>query len=173
MCWKFWRKNKASDWLCLIEDAVKILKREEGWRRYIYDDATGAPLLKGMTLQGNATVGWGFTWLPNEAVPHDMWLRFPKWADMGLALHVKKIVEDSLPRFGEYLPHLNHAQIVVLVCMIYQLGVQSTLSFKRMWRAALEDDFREMGVQMMDSLWHEQTPERCERMAKIMERGKL
>jgi len=168
-----WRKKKMSDWLSITHDAVKILKGEEGWRGYIYDDYDGNRIETGQTVTGTPTAMYGMTQFLNDRVPQEIFLQFPRWGDMGLALYVKKIIEYDLLRFTELLTHLNHARLVVLICMIYQLGFSGVLGFHRMLEAILAEDWDKAAAEMIDSKWHQQTAGRAERMAEIMRKGKL
>lgn len=59
----------------------------------------------------------------------------------------------------------------VIVCMAYQLGTQGVANFKKMIAAIEDRDYAEAAAQMLDSGWHKQTPERCERMARMMRTG--
>lgn len=40
----------------MLEDQ---LERQESYRRFVYDDATGQEIVPGYTVQGNPTIGYG------------------------------------------------------------------------------------------------------------------
>ena len=162
------------NWKTIIKEATRILKREEGWRGYIYDDIDGHRLEKGQLVRGTPTVGYGFTLLINDPVPQEIYEMFPRWGDMGVALHVKKIIDYDLQRFYVYLPHLNEARLVVLICMVYQLGFTGVLGFTNMVKAIIDEDWDKVADEMLDSKWaREDSPARAERMAVTMRKGKL
>ena len=58
-----------------------------------------------------------------------------------------------------------------IICeMIYQLGGNGVSKFKNMWKALREDppNYFEAHVQMLDSRWYKQTPNRAGEMAEHM-----
>jgi lysozyme len=59
----------------------------------------------------------------------------------------------------------------VIVCMLHQLGAKGVSGFRKMLEAMERKDYAEAAQQMLNSVWHGQTPERCERMAQIMKIG--
>jgi lysozyme len=71
----------------------------------------------------------------------------------------------------EWFATLDDARQGVIVCMAFQLGVNGVANFKKMIAAIEVSDWSEAAKQMKDSAWHEQTPQRCERMAEIMRTG--
>ena len=174
------RKSKLSkeaitmDWKTIVYQAVKILRAEEGWRGYIYDDYDGKRIEQGQLVKGYPTAMYGMTHFYNDLVPEEIRSMFPKWGDMGLAVYTKKIIDYDLLRFTQYLPHLNTARLVVLVCLIYQLGSSGVLGFQQMLQAILDDDWDEVAKEGLDSKWAKKdSPERAQRMMEIMRRGTL
>ncbi len=59
----------------------------------------------------------------------------------------------------------------VIVCMAFQLGTEGVAKFRRMIAGLKIRDYITASIEMQDSTWHKQTPERCERMAKMMRSG--
>jgi lysozyme len=59
----------------------------------------------------------------------------------------------------------------VIIEMIFQLGFTGTSKFRQFIAAIKKDDWGEASEQMMDSRWHDQTPERCEELAEIFRLG--
>jgi lysozyme len=59
----------------------------------------------------------------------------------------------------------------VIVCMLHQLGAKGVSNFRKMIEALGRFDYEAAADEMLDSNWHKQTPERCERMATIMRTG--
>jgi lysozyme len=58
----------------------------------------------------------------------------------------------------------------VLVNMAFQMGQRGLSNFKNMKAAIEEQDFANTAVEMMDSRWASQTPERAERLKLRVER---
>jgi lysozyme len=68
-------------------------------------------------------------------------------------------------------PHLNRARRGVLVEMVFQMGVHGVSKFRKFLAAALEADWQAAHDEMLDSRWHDQTPERAQELARIFLRG--
>jgi GH24 family phage-related lysozyme (muramidase) len=62
-------------------------------------------------------------------------------------------------------------RLAVLFCMCYQLGYTGMCKFQRMTNAIFQHNHDKVADEMLDSNWHTQTPERCERLALIYRRG--
>lgn len=56
----------------------------------------------------------------------------------------------------------------ILFNMAYQLGVKGVLNFKNMIKALKDNDYKEASIQMLDSLWAKQTPNRAKRLSDRM-----
>lgn len=61
----------------------------------------------------------------------------------------------------------------LLLSMAYQLGVGGLLGFRRMLYALRDGDYGRASVDMLDSKWATQTPQRAERTADAMISGSL
>lgn len=59
----------------------------------------------------------------------------------------------------------------VIICMLHQLGARGVSGFRNMIDALSRRSYEAAADEMLDSAWHRQTPERCERMAQIMRSG--
>ena len=60
----------------------------------------------------------------------------------------------------------------VFVEMIFQLGPNGFIKFKKMIKAAKEGDYKKVSIEMMDSLWAIQTPRRARELREIVEGGR-
>ena len=58
----------------------------------------------------------------------------------------------------------------LIIEMIFQLGSAGVQKFRKMWEALKEDppNYKEASVQMLDSRWAKQTPNRAQEMAGHM-----
>ncbi len=74
--------------------------------------------------------------------------------------------DDMCKRFKEYL---SDAKILIIE-MVFQLGGNGVSKFPKMWQALQQDppDYAEASVQMLDSRWAKQTPNRAQEMADHM-----
>ena len=93
--------------------------------------------------------------------------------EMLLDLRLDKIINFDLLSFTAELPNLNDTRKIVLINMIYQLGLHGVKRFKNMLRAIRNGDFERASLEMLDSKWFKQTPNRCRRLAKIMKKGTI
>jgi len=123
-------------------------KESEGFRAVPYQDTEGV-----------WTFGHGFTRIEKDE------------ADVVLQMKLLKIIEGDLPIFAEEIGSLNEKRLMIFIEMIYQLGVAGVKKFKKFRKAILVDDWLECKAQMLDSRWHVQTTNRCEKLAKEFERG--
>jgi len=137
----------TSDFLKSLKSAIK---KSEGFRPDVYMDSEGVP-----------TIGYGFTRIEEDE------------ADLVLQLKLKKIIERDLLLFTKEIAQMNESRLMVFIEMLYQLGLQGVKGFKKMRQAVRDKDWKEVNKQMIDSKWHKQTPNRCRRLAAIMESGKL
>jgi len=126
----------------------KQLKEHEGFKGMPYDDSLGYP-----------TIGFG-TKLPLNEDEAELLLK-----------HRLKQKKDELIEAMPFVYNLPDDKQRVLYEMSYQLGVGGVLLFKRMWRALKSGDFESASIEMLDSKWAVQTPQRAKKLSEIM-RGK-
>jgi lysozyme len=90
---------------------------------------------------------------------------------------LRKRIQESINKLSTQKPlawsKCNEQRQAILVSMVYQLGFNGTLVFKKMWAAIEVGNFEEASKQMLDSLWAKQTPKRALRHAKTMKDGSL
>ena len=132
-------------------DVKRDIKLDEGWNPKPYK-----------CTEGIWTIGFGtnITRITREE------------GEALLDLRLDKIINHDLLSFTKELPNLNDARKTVLINMLYQLGLQGVKKFKRMRQAIVNKDFKRASIEMVDSKWHRQTPNRCRRLARVMETGK-
>lgn len=66
---------------------------------------------------------------------------------------------------------LDEFRKMILCEMCYQLGFKGLMAFKKMWRAIRDFDYETASREMLNSVWHHQTPVRCEYLARKMREG--
>lgn len=76
-------------------------------------------------------------------------------------------VLEALP----WASKLSEPRLGVLLNMAFQMGVSGLLQFKRTLGSIEDGQYGEAAVEMLDSLWAQQTPERATRLAKQMLTG--
>ena len=141
-----------------LDGLLETLRLDEGWRKYIYDDANGDPIVPGYTVVGHPTIGHGLCVergrgeLPLEI--GELWL--------------KHAVEARWKALVARLPWVEDQPVEVQLAlgnMAYQLGVEGLCGFKRML-AALEAGDREMAAKhALNSKWAKQVPARAQRVS--------
>jgi len=143
-------KEKAGETEKEEEELKKLLKQDEGFREKAYVEP----------ISGKIHIGHG---LNIEDVPfsEDLLLiefdrRFHK-AIKGLRLLV--------PDFD----NLSLARKKALVTMIYMLGAQGLMEFKKMLEAVNSGDWTKAAVEAEDSLWYVQAKARGKRTVRLLE----
>ena len=126
--------------------------RDEGFRSQVYLDHLGFP-----------TIGYG-TKISELDVSKE---EAERWLDAELDEK-----EERLRRIPQYV-HLSITRKNVIRSMAYQMGVQGTKNFKKMWEAITVEDYDEAATQMRDSRWWRDplTQARAGRMALRMSTG--
>ena len=109
---------------------------------------------------GYTTGGVGHKILPSEEVPttEKGWLKlYDQDFDKAVAAADEITPDDIHPTaFG------------IITEMIFQLGKQGCMNFKKLHKALAEKDHVEASMQMLDSKWRTQTKARCESLAELM-----
>ena len=109
--------------------------------------------------ENHLTVGYGFA-IKDLELDEDI-------CDMILERKVAKLVErleSNLP----YLPSLPKEVQDVLIEMAYQMGVSGLLKFKKTLMYIETKDYKDASVEMLDSRWAKQTPNRAKKLSDIM-----
>ena len=70
-----------------------------------------------------------------------------------------------------WMPRLSEPRQAVLIGMAFQMGIGGLLKFKRALGSIEDGQYAEAAVEMLESKWGNQTPERAYRMALQMETG--
>lgn len=135
-----------------------FISSEEGRRRLCYrDNAKGAYPTIGIGHKDGKLVPGVTTWT-NEQIDTTFDADFTR-AAVGIAA--------SFPAFQK----LDVVRQSVLVSMAFQMGVAGVLEFHHTLAAIAAGRWDEASHGMVSSEWHTQTPDRCERAAKMMRTG--
>lgn len=131
-----------------IEMATNQIIIDEGFVPYVYKDTLGI-----------YTIGHGLTYITEEESKNI----------------VKQRINESYEFINKELDKrnisLDEFRKSILLNMCFQLGHSGVLAFKDMWQSLGNMDYDGAANAMLDSLWHEQTKNRCERLAKWMRDG--
>ena len=139
-------------------DMNKLLeseKRHEGYKNHVYLDTLG-----------KRTVGVG------HLCVEDFWEDGKEYEEDFLMDILKKDLQQAIRQANlkcEGLKISDDAKIIIIE-MIFQLGGTGVSKFRKMWQALQQDppDYAEASVQMLDSRWAKQTPNRAKEMARLM-----
>lgn len=124
-----------------------FIKEEEGFREKPYLDTLGVP-----------TFGIGFTYITEEEAD---WILNKRLSEIETELRVKYRWYDNL----------NATRQDVMISMVYQLGFGGIAKFKKFIAAMERKDYDTAAVEMLDSLWARQTPNRAKRQADMIKNG--
>jgi lysozyme len=146
----------------MLSDLIREIKKEEGFRAQKYKDTLGFE-----------TVGYG-TKLPLNEIEKRL-VKDPenlteREADKLLQLRL----ESAMRELNEAKPIvriLSSNRKVVIYNMLYQLGFNGILKFKKMWLAIENGDYGGAADEMKDSRWYLQTPARAKRLINKMLEG--
>jgi len=136
---------------------VESVKKHEGYRDVVYRD----------TLN-KRTVGFG------HLCVEDHWEDGKKYDKEYLEKILKEDLQYAVNQGEGMCKDLKISDDAkfLIIEMIFQLGSAGVQKFRRMWSALEEDppNYFEAHVQMLDSRWAKQTPERATEMAEQMQK---
>jgi lysozyme len=134
-----------------IEQTKEAVKKEEGYRLETYK-----------CTEGHLTGGYGHKMLKGETPPtdHAGWLKIFE-RDFARAMTGADDLLMLCPNIHETARH-------IVVEMVYQMGAYGVSRFKKFLQALQDSDYKEASVQMLDSRWAKQTPNRANRMSERM-----
>jgi lysozyme len=138
----------------MMQKLIEQIKRHEGYRDHVYLDTLGNP-----------TCGWGHHLYNKSRINEVIAEEF-----------LKMDIADTLADFRrsiapEYRKVLNENRARVITNMIFNMGIQKVLGFRKMWEAIKIRDFDTAAKEMLDSRWADQVGNRAVELAKIMREG--
>lgn len=148
-----------------IYDSYSQLRRDEGERFHVYDDATGGPIVKGSVVVGYPTVGIGILLDKRKGgglLPEESEFIFNNRLRL---LNVD--LEVRLP----WIKKLDPARRGVLVNMAFQMGIAGLLNFKNTLGLIERGKYQDAAQEMLGSKWAQQTPARANRLSVQMRTG--
>ena len=138
-----------------MDKLLESVKRHEGYRNKVYLDTLG-----------KRTVGVG------HLCVEDFWEDDKEYEEDFLMGILEKDLQSAIDQADDMCKDLkisSDAKIIIIE-MIFQLGGTGVSKFRKMWQALQQDppDYAEASVQMLDSRWAKQTPNRAQEMARHM-----
>lgn len=142
-----------------IDGLVTALKRDEGFRPYLYDDSTGEPIKKGCHVFGNPTVAYG--WCPSTRLcPEDL-------GEIILRYQINETWNEIL----KDIPWLNTSpeNIQEAICdMGFNLGVHGLLGFNTFLGLVKTGKYKEAADDLGGTLWFKQVGSRAKRIQGLI-----
>jgi lysozyme len=78
---------------------------------------------------------------------------------------------DELHRVLPWVNSLDDLRQEVLICMAHQMGVDGLLKFQKFLGYLRAGEYKQAAKEGLISLWARQTPDRAQRMMKMIEEG--
>ena len=125
---------------------IKQIKQHEGFRSTVYQ-----------CTEGYDTIGYGFTIKDLELDE-----------DIAELILIRKLA-DLQERISSTFSWFSNADEVVkdiVTNMCYQLGISGFSKFKKTIYYLETDQYEEASIEMLDSLWHKQTPNRSKELSE-------
>jgi len=129
---------------------IESVKESEGFRDKVYK-----------CTEGFDTIGYGFA-IKDLVLDEDI-------CDMILERKLIKLIDKADKKFP-FLRGLPLDKSEVIYEMCYQMGVSGVSKFKNMLKALENEDYDKASVEMLDSLWAKQTPNRALKLSNIMKK---
>ena len=136
---------------------LESVKKHEGYKNHVYLDT-----------RNKRTVGVG------HLCVEDFWEDGKEYEESFLMDILQKDLQGSIDGAEDLCKDLkisDDAKILIIE-MIFQLGKTGVSKFRNMWKALQQDppSYHEASVQMLDSKWAKQTPNRAHEMAEQMQK---
>ena len=134
---------------------LESVRKHEGYRNKVYLD----------TLN-KRTVGVG------HLCVEDFWEDNKEYEESFLMDILQKDLQNSIDGAENLCKNLNISDDakIIIIEMVFQLGKTGVSKFRNMWKALAENppNYEEASIQMLDSRWAKQTPNRAKKMASHM-----
>ena len=133
---------------------LQSVKKHEGYRNKVYLDTLG-----------KRTVGVG------HLCVEDFWEDDKEYEEKFLMTILKHDLQTAIKGADRVLvecPVLDDLAEEIIIEMVFQLGETGVSKFKNMLKALKVPDYQTAAIEMLDSKWAKQTPERAAGMSSEM-----
>jgi len=137
-----------------METLIERIQRHEGFRSVPYRDSLG-----------HWTIGIGTLITEDQAQELAHGVSY-EWAYDRMVNDLQKMRKDLLTTYP-WMSELSAIRLDTFTEMAYQLGVAGLMKFHDMLYCARSNDPEGVAREMLNSLWHRQTPARCEELADL------
>ena len=144
-----------------FDKLLASVKKHEGYRNKVYLDTLG-----------KRTVGVGHLCVEDfwedDKEYEEKFLMTILEHDLQTAIKSAEDLINNCPSGGK--ANISDDAKILIIEMVFQLGGNGVSKFRKMWQALQQDppDYAEASVQMLDSRWAKQTPNRANEMADHM-----
>lgn len=145
-----------------IQLLVSDLQRDEGWRGYLYDDATGNKIVPGIRVQGHPTIAWGFAL---DVAPLTQAEALPILTSR--AMSATAALLTALP----WIATLCESRQRALSNMGYNLGVHGEEQFVQFLAFMKQSKFDEAADDLEKTAWYSQVGDRSKRIVEAIRTG--
>lgn len=149
----------------MINNATDLIKKHEGFRPQVYDDATGHPIVPGYTCVGHPTIGYGIKLDGSDGLIGDE----PDYILENRIADCEEDLTEVFPKWHSYSP----ARQAALLDMRFNLGPNHFRGFHQMIDAVRRDDWLTASHAAKNSLWFTQTKTRGIDDVKLLETGEF
>jgi lysozyme len=138
------------------------LRRDEGERLFVYDDATGHPLRAGMTLVGNPTIGAGRN-LAGRGISR---------GELDAMLH-RDIAEHwaEAVRAFPWIARHDEVRQRAMCNLVFNLGPERLKEFAQTLALWERGDYKAAAKELLDSRYATQVGPRAKRVAHMLAHG--
>ena len=131
-----------------IKIIKKRIKKNEGYKNTIYFDQLGHP-----------TIGYGHLVQKKDGFLNGV--KYPKkLLNKIFEDDFKKTLSDFKSKYAN--KNLTKKTQEILIEMIFQLGIEKTIKFKKFNQFLIETKFHMAAIEMINSRWYLQTPKRVD-----------
>ena len=131
-----------------MESLIKKIKKHEGYKATVYE-----------CTEGYDTIGYGFA-------IKDLYLS-KEVCDIILSEKLVKLELDISNKF-EWFETSHYIVRDVVINMCYQLGLTGFSKFKQTIYYLETEQYEEASLEMLDSLWAKQTPNRAKELSEMI-----
>ena len=131
-----------------LQEIVDNIKRHEGFEPKVYE-----------CTEGYDTIGYGFT-IKDLEIDKDV-------ADLILMKKLHTLLQRITIAFP-WFENIDNIAKSVVVNMCYQLGLRGFSQFKKTIYYLETEQYEEASMEMLDSLWAKQTPNRANELSELM-----
>ena len=129
----------------MTKELIKSIKEHEGYVGIVYKDSLGID-----------TIGYGFA-IKDLELDEDI-------CEMILERKLNVLEDRIKSKFG-WFPYMPIEIQNVVIEMCYQLGVTGFSKFAKTIMYLKDKDFKNASIEMLDSLWAKQTPNRAKELS--------